>query len=105
MQIFTANAHNFHATAKYVGATSRRVASRVSISASSEGGEGQEEVGGGRSTLHCDAGGYNKCAYSIFNLRPRIVCKSQVDFAFVLEFILGLFAIGFLLIEAVFCTC
>lgn len=40
MQIFTASAHNFHATAKYVGATSRRVASRVSISASSGGSEG-----------------------------------------------------------------
>lgn len=103
MQIFTASAHNFHATAKYVGATSRRVASRVSISASNGGTEGGKA--GHRSTLHCDAGEHNKCAYSIFNLRPRIVCQSQVDFAFALRFILGLFAIGFLPIEAVFCTC
>lgn len=46
MQIFTASAHNFHATAKYVGATSRRVASRVSISATGGGSKGQEEEGG-----------------------------------------------------------
>lgn len=53
MQIFTANAHNFHATAKYVGATSRRVASRVSISATGGGSEGGKRRAG--TGVHCTA--------------------------------------------------
>lgn len=48
MQIFTANAHNFHVTAKYVGATLRPVASRVSISATGGGTEGARRGGWGQ---------------------------------------------------------
>lgn len=102
MQIFTANAHNFHATAKYVGATSRRVASRVSISATGGGSEGR-----GRGTgVHCTAMLASTrttnalTAFSIYD--PELFASLKWIRAFVLGFILGLFAIGFLLIEAVF---
>lgn len=55
MQIFTANAHNFHVTAKYVGATLRPVASRVSISATGGGNEGAMRGGKGGPGVHCTA--------------------------------------------------
>lgn len=61
MQIFTASAHNFHATAKYVGATSRRVATRCELPlapvALAEGGKGVR-LGAG---VHCTAA--LRCCY------------------------------------------
>lgn len=108
MQIFTANAHNFHATAKYVGATSRRVASRVSISASGGGRQGAMRGVGGTG-VHCTAmlaGTRTTNALTAFSIYdPELFASLKWIRAFVLGFILGLFAIGFLLIEAVFCTC